>query len=148
MAQQDLETLEKNVAAHRGKSRQNKAIPWLIRDDGMLVPNVPLIAKRPNFRPYRGDLNASLEDRLRYLQNLGGKRRVINSAAQADEDAPFDIAKATKAQLIEFAQDQYGEIVDPTLHLNKIRSIVANLAGVDPVRAQRVAGAEDQQPAA
>lgn len=135
---QDLEALEKNVANHRGKTRQNKANPWLIRDDGMIVPNCPLIAKRPNFRIYRGDINASLEDRMRYLQNLGGKRRVINSAVASDEDAPFDIAKATKDQLAEFALDQFGEILDPTMHLNKLRSIVANIAGVDPKRAQRV----------
>lgn len=136
------EKLESRVAEHRGKTRQNKQTPWLIRDDGMIVPNVPLIAKRSNFRPYHGDLKASQEDRMRYLQNLGSRRRVINSAVQADEEAPFDIAKATKDELIAFAQDQHGEILDPALHLNKMRSIVAKLSGVDPARAQRVPDSE------
>lgn len=130
------EKLEQRVAEHRGKTRQNKLHPWLIRDDGMIVPNVPLVAKKSNFRPYHGDIKASIEDRMRYLQNLGSKRRVINSAVAADEEAPFDIAKATKDDLIAFAADQYGEILDPALHLNKMRSIVANRAGVDPKAAQ------------
>lgn len=132
------ENLEQRVAEHRSKTRQNKTQPWLIRDDGMIYPNTPLTAKNTRFRIYHGDVKASLEDRMRYLQNLGSKRRVINSATAADDEAPFDIAKASKEQLIEFAQEQYGEILDPALHLNKMRSMVAKLAGVDPVRAQQV----------
>jgi len=131
------ENLEERVAAHRSATRQNKQVPWLIRDDGLIVPNVPLVAKKQNFRPYHGDIKAPLEDRMRYLQNLGSRRRVINSAVLADEEAPFDIAKATKDELISFAQDQFGEILDPALHLNKMRSMVAKLAGVDPKSAQR-----------
>lgn len=136
------EKLEERVAGHRSMTRQNKTTPWLIRDDGMIVPNVPLIAKKNNFRPYHGDITASLDDRMRYLQNLGSKRRVINSAVAADDEAPFDIAKATKDDLIAFAQEQFGEVLDPGLHLNKMRSIVANLAGVDAKRAQRVPDTE------
>ncbi len=136
------EQLEERVAAHRSTIRQNKTVPWLIRDDGMLMPNTKLIAKKSNFRPYHGDLKASLEDRMRYLQNLGSKRRVINSAEAADDEQPFDIAKATKDELIVFAQDQFGETLDPALHLNKMRSIVAKLSGVDPVRAQQVPNTE------
>jgi 1-acyl-sn-glycerol-3-phosphate acyltransferase len=67
---------------------------------GVLLPNVPLIARKPRFRPYHGSVNASLEERLDYLKGLSGKRRVINSQAHADEEAPFDIAKATKDELI------------------------------------------------
>lgn len=125
------ENLEQRVADHRGKTRQSKTVPFLIRDDGVLFPNVPLIAKKSNFRPYHGDVKATLEERLNYLKGLPGKRRVINSAVQADEEAPFDIAKASKDELIAFAQEQFGEIIDPAEHLNKIRSVVARLAGID-----------------
>lgn len=124
------EGFEARVSAHRGATRQDKRTPFLIRDDGVLFPNVPLIAKKPNFRPYRGDVSDSLEKRLQYLRGVSG-RRVINTEAVADEDAPFDIAKASKDDLIKFAADEYGEIVDPAMHLNKIRSMVARLAGVD-----------------
>lgn len=126
------EDTEQRIADNRGRMRQDKKVPFLIRDDGMLFPNVPLIGKKQNFRPYHGDVNASLEDRLRYLQGLQSKRRVINTEVVADEEAPFDIAKATKDELIAFAQDQYGSTIDPALHMNKIRSMVANLAGIDP----------------
>jgi hypothetical protein len=128
---------EARVAEHRGKNRQNKSVPFLIRDDGVLMPNVPLIAKKQRFRPYHGDIKATLEERMKYLAGQPQRRRVINTAPPAD-DEPFDIAKASKDDLIKFAEDEYGELIDPALHLNKIRSIVAKLAGVDPVRAQRV----------
>jgi hypothetical protein len=130
------ENLEERVAQHRSKMRQNKAVPWLIRDDGIIMPNTPLIAKKQNFRPYHGKLDASLEDRMAYLQGLSARRRVINTAAAADEDQAFDIAKATKDELITFAQEQFGEILDPALHLNKLRADVARLAGVDPTLGQ------------
>ncbi|MBX3603190.1 MAG: hypothetical protein KF863_21425 [Rubrivivax sp.] len=124
--------LEERVANHRARTRQNKEIPFLIRDDGMLMPNVPLIAKNPRFRPYHGDVSASLEERMQYLRGETARRRVINSAVQSDPAAPFDIAKASKDDLIAFAQEEYGYTVDPALHLNKIRSDVARLAGIDP----------------
>jgi hypothetical protein len=125
------ENFEARVADDRGRTRQNKDVPFLIRDDGLLLPNVPLIAKKANFRPYRGDVKATLAERLEYLKGIPGRRRVINTSAQADEEAPFDIAKATKDELIKFAEEEFGEIVDPATHLSKIRSMVAKLAGVD-----------------
>lgn len=126
------EATEQRIAESRGRIRQDKHVPWLIRDDGMLFPNVPLIAKKQNFRPYHGDLQASLEDRLNYLKGIRSQRRVINSAAMADAEAPFDIAKASKDELIQFALDEHGVTIDPETHLNKIRADVARLAGLLP----------------
>lgn len=140
------ENFEARVADNRGRTRQNKEIPFLIRDDGLLLPNVPLIAKKQNFRPYRGALNASLAERLEYLKGIPGRRRVINTATVPDEEAPFDIAKATKDELIKFAEEEFGEIVDPATHLNKIRSMVAKLAGVDA--AAVFGGSKPAEPAA
>lgn len=125
------ENFEARVAQHRGRTRQDKQVPFLIRDDGVLMPNVPLIAKKPNFRPYHGDVAASLEERMQYLKGIPSRRRVINSAVLADQEAPFDIAKASKDDLIKFAEEEYGYTVDPATHLNKIRSDVAKLAGID-----------------
>lgn len=140
------EGLEQRIAESRGRVRQDKKVPFLIRDDGVLLPNVPLIAKRQNMRPYHGDLHASLEERQNYLKGIRSQRRVINSAVQSDDDAPFDIAKATKDELIAYALEEHGTTIDPEQHLNKIRADVARLAGLLPsVKAAKAAGL---QPAA
>lgn len=130
------ENFEERVAQSRGRSRQNKQVPFVIRDDGVLFPNVPLIAAKQRFRPYHGKLDASLEERQEYLKGLAPRRRVVNTAP--DEEPPFDIARATKDELIQFAENEFGYTIDPAEHLNKVRSAVAKLAGVDPKRAQRV----------
>lgn len=63
------EAQEEQAAAFRARKRQDRAIPWLIRtSDGTIYPNVPLIARKPNFRPYTGDLKASLEERMAYVE--------------------------------------------------------------------------------
>jgi hypothetical protein len=141
MAEQKITPeLEKRIAEHRSKTRQSKTCPWLIRDDGMIVPNVPLIAKKQNFRPYHGDPGATIEERMRYLQGFSHKRRAVVMSAPLVEDEPFDIAKATKEELIQFAMEEFSEPIDPEEHLNKVRTIVAKLAGVDLVAAQRPSG--------
>ena len=124
------EAYEQRMTEQRARNRQDRKVPWLIRDDGTIFPNVPLIAKKQNFRPYYGDVSASLEDRLDYLRGLPSRRRVVNSAVKPDEDAPFDIAKASKDELIKFADEEYGVTIDPSTHLNRIRADVARLAGV------------------
>lgn len=126
------EDLEQRVADHRGKNRQNKAAPWLIRDpDGMLFPNVPLIAKKQNMRPYHGPLDASEEDRKRYLQGLPSKRRVVVS--EVDEPPPFDLGKCTKDELIEFMETEYGYTLDPAGNLHTLRAEAAKVIGVEYV---------------
>lgn len=124
------EQLEEAAADRRSRNRQSKTVPFLIRDDGVLMPNVPLIARKKNFRPYHGDPAASLQERMEFLQGLSAKRRVINSAEQADEEAPFDIAKASKDELITFAEENYAVTLDPAMHLNKMRAEVARMAGL------------------
>lgn len=126
------EGLEERVAAHRGRTRQNKAVPWLIRDpDGSLWPNTPLIAKKQNMRPYHGPLDASKEDRLRYLQGLPSKRRVVVSAVE--EAPPFDLARCTRDELIAFAEAEYGYTLDPEGNLHSLRAEFAKVAGVEYV---------------
>lgn len=125
------ENLEQRVADHRGKTRQNKEVPWLIRDpDGSLWPNTPLLAKKQNMRPYRGRVDATLEERLRYLQGFGSRRRVIVSEV---EEAPFDLAKCTKEELIAFAEEEYGYTLDPEGNLHALRAEFAKVAGIEYV---------------
>lgn len=126
------ENLEQRVADHRGKTRQNKAVPWLIRDpDGSLWPNTPLLAKKQNMRPYHGPLNATLEERLRHLQGYASRRRVVVS--EADDAPPFDLGKCTKEELIEFMETEYGYTLDPAGNLHTLRAESAKVIGVEYV---------------
>lgn len=120
------EAQEAAALTARGARRQNKAQPWLIRADGQIFPNVPLLAKRKNMRVYTGDIKAPLEERMRYLDGLPGKRRVV-----FDEAEPFNITKATKEELIAFAFDEYSEVIEPSEHINKVRALVCKLADLD-----------------
>lgn len=110
----------------RAARRQNKAQPWLIRDDGQIFPNVPLLAKRKNMRVYTGDIKATLEERMRYLQGQPGKRRIVFEEAE-----PFNITKASKEELVAFAFDEYSEVIEPSEHINKVRALVCKLADLD-----------------
>ena len=116
---------EQQVADARGRNRQDKHTPLLIRDDGMLYPNTKLVAKNPRFRPYHGNPHATLEERMRYLQGLGPRTKVVF------EQPVFDIGKADKDQLVAFAMDEYGAVLDPSKPINKLRQEVAKLAELE-----------------
>jgi hypothetical protein len=124
---------EDRIATSR--KRQNKAVPFLIRDDGMLYPNVPLVAKNPRFRPYHGDIRASLEDRMRYLKGLASRRALVYDEAVAEE--PFDLAKATAAEICDFAVEQYGATLDPGKDIKELRSECLQLSQLPPVVMQQ-----------
>jgi hypothetical protein len=98
--------------------------PLLIRDDGMLYPHTKLTAKNPRFRPYHASPSASLEDRMRYLQGLGAKRAVTYTV----EEEPFDIGKADAEALVQFAQEQFGMVLDPNKPIKTLREHVFNLS--------------------
>ena len=42
------EAYEQRMTEQRARNRQDRKVPWLIRDDGTIFPNVPLIAKKQN----------------------------------------------------------------------------------------------------
>lgn len=119
MARIDDKT-EERMSEARARRRQDKNCPLLIRDDGMLFPNVPLVAKKPNFRPYRGDPKASLEDRLAYLQGFGQRRRVNYDPSVEEE--PFDLTKASADEIIAFAMEEYGAALDAETPLPELRA--------------------------
>ena len=122
---------EDRIAAARAAKRQSRETPLLInQDDGRLFPNVPLVARNPKYRPYHGDPNASLQERMRYLKGLAPQRRqVINTRAEALE--PFDIGTADKDALIAFAMDEYGAALNPAKTLKQLRQEVSALAKLD-----------------
>lgn len=106
------------------QTQQDKHVPLLIRDDGMLVPNVPALAKMPNFRPYHGDPEASDEQRAQYLAGFAGS---VQKNADAELGA-FDIGTASKDELIEFALDEFGLHLDKRKSLENLRAEVAAAA--------------------
>jgi len=141
------EAQEERVAANRSKTRQNKDVPWLIRDDGVIRPNVPLIARKPNFRPYHGALDATLEERMNYLAGLSQhKRRQVVMSQPLEELPPLDLSTASKEELLEFAMEEFSEPIDPELSEAEVRVAIAKLAGIELPKAG--AGATRQRKAA
>ncbi len=124
MAQIDAAT-EQRIAEARARQRQDKAVPFLIRDDGMLYPNVPKVRERSGakFRPYHGSPKATLDERLRYLKGLAPARPVTFT-----EPEPFDVGTATADELVQFAQEQWGELLDPSKPLRQLREAVMQLS--------------------
>ena len=120
----------------RARNKQDKAHPMLINvDDARLVPNVPRLRALANYRIFMGDPRASLEERKRILEMQGIKatRAVVDSSApsaQSEDEAPFDIGKATREELRAFAFDTYGAVIDQTgdTHLMTVRAQVRALA--------------------
>lgn len=119
---------ESNLAASRARTRQDKKTPFLINvDDARLIPNTPLNAKNPKYRPFLGDYRASEAERVAFLKSGGmgiGKRTVVMPSA----DEPFDIGKAQKDELITFAYEQYQAVLDPSTDIRTLRKKVAELA--------------------
>lgn len=122
------------AAQQRGAKRQNKEHPLLIRDDGVLFPNVPLVAKKPNFRVYTGSPKASLQERQQYIK-MGGLRKV--PALVNTEPEPFDVGRATKEDIILFAREEFGMELDISKPLARLREDLVALARAEETPAGR-----------
>jgi hypothetical protein len=98
----------------------------LIRDDGMLCPFTKGAAMRPNMRPYHGDPKANKEDRLKWLAGTYGSTAVTSIELQ--EAGSFDIGKANKGELLEFASNEYGVDLDSRKSEDQLRKEIVELA--------------------
>lgn len=121
--------LETKIADARARQRQDKAHPLLINlDNARLMPNVPRIRahKKARYVPYTGDPKASLKERMRFIETMGrgGVRAVVDSG----DDAPFDLGKATKQELVDFALSEYQTTLDINTDHRKLRGQVKALA--------------------
>ncbi len=107
-----------NLANSR-KARQDKKVPLLInRDNFRLMPNTPLIRRRPQYMPYDGQADDDLETRRSYVTGQGTRRpRVVNTV----EPEVFDIGKASKDELVNFAMSEYGKMLDGTRDIRSLR---------------------------
>ena len=109
------------------RPQQDKKIPFLINvDDGRLIPNMPLLRLNPKYRPYHGLLSASHAERLTYLKSEynGDPRQIVDST----KIKPFDLATASKEELIAFAASEFGVTIDPATHGNAVRVQLRKLA--------------------
>lgn len=116
--------IEEDAAARRVK-RQDKHTPLLIREDGVLMPNVPLIRRLPTMRPYTGDPKATIAERRDWLKGIGKRRAVLYSPAP---DEPFDLNKADLDSLLAFALDEFGAVLDPAKPIETLRAEVYRLS--------------------
>ncbi len=114
------ENQEQMMSEARGKARQDKRTPMLInRDNLRLMPNTPLIRRRPQYMPYDGKATDDEATRRSYVEGRVNHRpRVINSAAEMDA---FDIGKCTKDELVTFAMAEYGYALDPVKDIRTLR---------------------------
>ena len=120
------ETTEERAA--RARRRQDKRTPFLINEaDARLYPNTELMRKRPGYRLYHGDPKADLATRKRYLLGLTQRRDVVfdPEAAKAPE---FDLNTATVDEMMTFATEQYGVVLDPNMPVAKMRLRVYELS--------------------
>lgn len=104
---------------------QNGKVRMLIRDDGVLYPWAPKLAAQKNLRPYHGPLDATLEQRKAMLR---GDDERPSIGAVARETNAFDISKAGKDELLEFALDEYGQVLDGRKRVEALREDVIALA--------------------
>lgn len=120
------ESQEDAIAAARARSRQDKVHPFLIHlEDGRLIPNTPLIRKNPKYRVYLGDINATLSERMRFINSGVGRTKVVDSSEP--EPDVFDIGKATKDELVVFAMGTYGVSLAADTDIRTLRKQVSDL---------------------
>lgn len=120
------ETQQASLSQHQTKKfAQDKKVPMLINiNDGRLIANSLNVRANPDYRPYSGSLTASREERMAFVRSaIGGARtRLINSAP--DEAPTFDLGKATKAELIAFAMDEFALPLDEKTDIRTLRNQV------------------------
>jgi len=120
------ETTEERAA--RARKRQDKRTPFLINEaDARLYPNTELMRKRPGYRLYHGDPKADLATRKRFLLGLT-QRREVKYDANADALPEFDLNTAGVDEILTFATEQYGVVLDPNLPIARLRRKVYDLS--------------------
>lgn len=118
--------MAESISAERALNPQGKrgSGQMAIRDDGMLMEANQHILKEPNWRLYYGKADASIEERVAYVQKFHDSRR----AAVEMETGAFNIGTATREQLIDFAGNEYGARLDPKLTLAELRRAIGDMA--------------------
>ncbi len=115
-----------DAAGRSAKRRQDKTNPMVIHiENGRLMPNTPGLRKHPMYRVYGGALDAPLPERMNWLKGMMRMPRQVVNTAPAEV---FDIGTATADDLVTFAFEEYGSVLDAKLPINKLRRTVAAMA--------------------
>lgn len=116
------QSAEQNLSARlSAKYKQDSKIPMLINlKDGRLIANSVNTRANPDYRPYTGSLKASIEERMKFIaSSVGGSHaRVIDSSAEVPE---FDVATATKDEIIAFAFAEFGAVLSEATDIRTLR---------------------------
>lgn len=117
-----------SAANSRSKKKQDKKNPHVINiKDGRLMPNTPGLRVHPNYRVYGGSSKDDLPTRMRWLEGMSRQigPRVVNSMAEQDA---FDVGTATADDLVMFANEQWGMVLNPSEPLAVLRKRVMEAA--------------------
>lgn len=104
--------------------------PRNANEDPILFPYTEKVARLPEYRPYHGPLkeadgsDVSVDTLRAYL------RGEVRKGAPAFDLNPetFDIGKASKGMLVDFAERNYGKTLDLSKDIDDLRAEVAALA--------------------
>lgn len=109
-------------------SLQDKKRPFLInRKNGRLLPNVARLRNHKDMLPYNGSVNASLEERMRFVRT-GSFRQVVDTSDDTAPE-PFDVGTASKEELIAFAFNELGGLqLNPAAPVAAMRKQVVKAA--------------------
>lgn len=115
-----------DAAGRSSKRKQDKTNPMVIHiENGRLMPNTPRLRTHPMYRVYGGALDAPLAERMKWLAGMMRMpRKVVNTAPVE----VFDIGTATAEDLVIFALEEYGQVLEPQSPLKVLRTKVAALA--------------------
>ncbi len=114
---------EKNLidATARARKKQDPRNPHVVNiEDGRLMPNTPRLRIHPQYRVYSGPKDADAAGRLKWLdgQKAGPVTRVVNSKEAEDT---FDVGTATADEIVLFATEHFGVILDGTKPMKMLR---------------------------
>lgn len=127
-AQQEAALQHANDRSSRKK--QDKTNPMVIHiENARLMPNTPRLRVHKDYRVYTGNPTDDLETRKRWLKGVDRRTpKVIDSTPDA---APFDVGTATADDLVMFAFENYGKVLDSALPPKKLREAVKALADAE-----------------
>lgn len=120
------------------KKRQDKTNPFVINiDNGRLLPNTPRLRAHKDYRVYTGPTGPDVTEAQRMQWLAGAKRyspRIVDSSVGAEaaaESEPFDIGTATAADLVMFAFENYGKVLDEKSPLPVLRDVIKKAADAE-----------------
>lgn len=127
-AQQEAALQQANDRSSRKK--QDKTHPMVIHvDNARLMPNTPRLRAHKDYRVYTGNPTDDEATRKRWLKSSG--RRAPKIIDSTPEEEAFDIGTATPDDLVMFAFENYGKVLDAALPPKKLREAVKALADAE-----------------